>query len=110
MHIFLFFQHLMVLLYFLDNYLKKLNINEEEVVALSQYYKIEKVLADTLILLNADNQATNTDIDQDIDFYEQLNKIKMHEHQREAVKIAVNNGVSIITGGPGTGKTTIITS
>ena len=32
----------------------------------------------------------------------------MHEHQRQAVKIAVNNGVSIITGGPGTGKTTII--
>jgi len=92
----------------LDNYIKKLNINDEEVVALSQYYKIEKVLADTLILLNADSQTTNINIDQDIDFYEQLNKFKMHDHQREAVKIAVNNGVSIITGGPGTGKTTII--
>ena len=32
----------------------------------------------------------------------------MHEHQKEAVRIAVNNGVSIITGGPGTGKTTIV--
>ena len=92
----------------LDNYIKKLVINDEEVVALSQYYKIEKILADTLILLNADSELTNIDIDQDIDFYETLNKIKMHEHQRDAVKIAVNNGVSVITGGPGTGKTTII--
>jgi len=92
----------------LDNYIKKLTIDEQEVVALSQYYKIEKVLADTLILLNADSETSQLEIDQDIDFYEQLNKIKMHDNQREAVKIAVNNGVSVITGGPGTGKTTII--
>lgn len=92
----------------LDLFLKKLNIDGVDVYALSQYYKIEKVLADTLLLLNADSESTNLDIDKDIDLYEQINKIKMHEHQREAVKIAVNNGVSIITGGPGTGKTTII--
>ena len=32
----------------------------------------------------------------------------MHEKQREAVTMAINNGVSVITGGPGTGKTTIV--
>ena len=92
----------------LDSYIKKLTIDSEEVVALSQYYKVEKVLADTLLLLNADSESTEFNIDQDINLYEEINNIKMHEHQREAVKIAVNNGVSIITGGPGTGKTTII--
>ena len=32
----------------------------------------------------------------------------MHENQRDAVTLAVNKGVSVITGGPGTGKTTIV--
>ena len=92
----------------LDNYLKKLEINNEDCIALTQYFRIEKVLADTLLLLDADASENIVDIDDDINLYEQINKIKMHEHQREAVKIAVNNGVSVITGGPGTGKTTII--
>lgn len=91
-----------------DEYLRKLEIDGEEVVALSQYYKIEKVLADSLILLNADSENENFDIDDDIRMYETINKIKMHDNQKDAVKIAVNNGVSVITGGPGTGKTTII--
>ena len=92
----------------LENYIKKLIINDEEVVALSQYYKIEKVLADSLILLNSDNENTSLDISDDIKMYETINHIQMHEHQKQAVSIAVNNGVSVITGGPGTGKTTII--
>ena len=91
----------------LEGYLKKLNIDDEDVVALSQYYKIEKVLADTLLLLDGDN-TDSFDIEQDISLYELTNKIKMHEHQKDAVRIAINNGVSVITGGPGTGKTTII--
>ena len=92
----------------IDGYLKKLIIDDEEVLALSQYYKIEKVLADTLLLLDGDSDNENLDIDQDIRLYEQTNNITMHEHQKEAVRIAINNGVSVITGGPGTGKTTII--
>ena len=92
----------------LEGYLKKLNINEEDVVCLSQYFKIEKVLADSLLLLDGDCDEVDLDIEQDISLYELTNKIKMHEHQKEAVRIAINNGVSVITGGPGTGKTTII--
>lgn len=34
--------------------------------------------------------------------------IKLHEKQREAVSNSLNSGVHVITGGPGTGKTTII--
>jgi exodeoxyribonuclease V alpha subunit len=91
-----------------DGYLKKLNIDGEEVVALSQYFKIEKVLADTLLLLDGDSEDSKMDIEEDISLYEQVNHITMHEHQKQAVRIAINNGVSVITGGPGTGKTTII--
>lgn len=92
----------------IEGYLKRIDIDGEEGICLSQYYKIEKVLADTLLLLDGDSESDNLDIEQDINLYEQTNNIKMHEHQREAVKIAINNGVSVITGGPGTGKTTII--
>ena len=91
-----------------EGYLMKLNIDGEDVVALGQYYKIEKVLADSLLLLDMDSESTSLDIEQDIKLYEQVNNIAMHEHQKQAVRIAVNNGVSVITGGPGTGKTTII--
>ena len=92
----------------LESYIKFLTIDEEEVVALSQYYKMEKVLADTLLLLNSDTEQLKLNIDQDIALYETINKIKMHEHQKNAVEIAINNAVSVITGGPGTGKTTIV--
>ena len=88
----------------LDNYIKPLDINNERVIALTQYYKIEKVLADSLILLNSDTENERIDISDEIKMYETINHITMHEHQ----KMDVNNGVSIITGGPGTGKTTII--
>ncbi len=40
--------------------------------------------------------------------FEDENSIKLAPKQREAVEGAINNGIEIITGGPGTGKTTII--
>lgn len=48
------------------------------------------------------------DVTEDIKHFEQVGGIKLHELQKEAVKTAVTSGVSIITGGPGTGKTTVI--
>lgn len=92
----------------LESYIKFLNIDDEDVVALSQYYKMEKVLADSLLLLSSDTDPIPMDISEDIALYETINKIKMHEHQKQAVEIAINNSVSVITGGPGTGKTTIV--
>ena len=91
----------------LDCYIKKLIIEDVEYIALSQYYKVEKVIADTL-LLDSDNTDSGLDIEEDIKHYEIVNHIQMHENQRNAVKLAVGSGVSVITGGPGTGKTTIV--
>ena len=39
---------------------------------------------------------------------EEVEKITLEEKQKLAIKNAVNNGVAVITGGPGTGKTTTI--
>lgn len=44
----------------------------------------------------------------DLDDIKNKKNIELHENQAKAVKLAIDNGVSIITGGPGTGKTTII--
>ena len=43
-----------------------------------------------------------------IDYLEKENNIVYNDKQREAIIKAINNNVLIITGGPGTGKTTII--
>ena len=48
-----------------------------------------------------------TDLDTDLDEEEQHLCIRMTEEQRSAVRMALTNGLSIITGGPGTGKTLI---
>jgi len=47
-------------------------------------------------------------IDQSINKIEKLIGITYTDVQKEAIKVAVNNEVTVITGGPGTGKTTII--
>ena len=43
-----------------------------------------------------------------LDEIEVVNNIKYNSKQKEAIKLGLTNGISIITGGPGTGKTTII--
>ena len=46
-------------------------------------------------------------LDAELNKEEKMLKIKFAPEQREAVKTALTNGISIITGGPGTGKTLI---
>lgn len=91
----------------IDAYVKVFDKEEEQVVMLSKFYNIEKHVATTLKLLDYDI-STNYNIENDIAEFERINNLTMHAHQKDAVAVAVNNGVSIITGGPGTGKTTII--
>ncbi|MGL4607785.1 MAG: SF1B family DNA helicase RecD2 [Eubacteriaceae bacterium] len=50
----------------------------------------------------------NADISQKINAYEKNKNITLDERQTEAIAAAMDHGVIIITGGPGTGKTTII--
>ena len=43
-----------------------------------------------------------------LDQIEVINNIKYNSKQKEAIKASLLNGITIITGGPGTGKTTIV--
>ncbi len=80
-----------------------------EYVTLSEFYNTEKSI---LIDINRINDIKNTiksdKIDTYISEYEKINSITFNNGQKEAIKGAILNNFFIITGGPGTGKTTII--
>jgi len=83
------------------------NAEDEECVMNLKIYNIEKFIAVSLNLFKL-NDIDRYDIKDDISLYQKLNNIEMHSSQIDAVDTAINSGVSVITGGPGTGKTTII--
>lgn len=69
-------------------------------------YEAEKYIA--AFLLNLMTPKINEDISKHIKQFEHNNKYQLSNSQKEAVVGAVKEPISIITGGPGTGKTTII--
>lgn len=60
----------------------------------------------TLVSAQYDN--IDIDINKTIKSFEAENGITLADSQKEAIKGAIDNGIEVITGGPGTGKTTII--
>jgi len=82
-----------------------------QVVFLKQYYIAEQNVCKKLIRLNSSPlKLINSDIDDLIKKTERPPFMELSEQQKFAVKSSLTNGVSVITGGPGTGKTTIINS
>lgn len=79
-----------------------------EIVMLSKYYRYEYSVAQKLCLLMNASENEKVDVKNEIQDFEFRNKVEFHIDQKKAIESAVNNGVSIITGGPGTGKTTIV--
>ena len=80
-----------------------------EWVYLENFYKVEHEIALRLVRLdNAPNMKKIEHIENALKKVESKSNIELSEKQREAVKSINQNNVTIITGGPGTGKTTII--
>lgn len=79
-----------------------------EIVMLSRYYYYENSIAQKLVWLANCQQEYEVDVNGEIEEFEKKNKIAFHQDQKDAVAGAIKNGVFVITGGPGTGKTTII--
>jgi exodeoxyribonuclease V alpha subunit len=82
--------------------------NEKCVFSLPFYYCELGVTKKIITLAYSDYQPVNTDVEFEIKQFERENNIQFAESQIEAIKGAVENGIEVITGGPGTGKTTII--
>lgn len=86
---------------------KKLMIRENHIYAAGYYY-MEASVASMLKGLNVTYPVSDAEIEKQILRIEQQADIEPDEMQFTAVKEAVKNGLLIITGGPGTGKTTTI--
>ncbi|EGY27050.1 helicase, RecD/TraA family [Desulfovibrio sp. A2] len=85
-------------------------ITEDDRVYLTNLNDCENGIARHIIrLLRAGVAAVRSDlICQALVRFEQEMRIALHERQRMAIEVTLANKVTVITGGPGTGKTTII--
>ncbi len=92
----------------LDKTVTRIWHNEVDIVIPSKYYFYENAVAQKLALLNSSVKNEFQDVEEEIIHFEQRNNIVLHEEQKKAISNSINSGVSVITGGPGTGKTTII--
>ncbi len=85
--------------------------DEEEWVYLYSFYKTENEIAERIIKLkNTKNVKKVGNIEKELKKVEERTDMILSEKQKEAIRTINDNNVTIITGGPGTGKTTIIKS
>ena len=99
----------------LDEYLDKLKKSKDIVVKkkkyfLKEYYDYEEEIADSLEMISRHSKTRVTNFDDLIAAVQLEYDVKYNSDQKKAIKNALTNRISIITGGPGTGKTTIINS
>ena len=84
-------------------------MNGQELIYLIPYYLSENGVCKQIIKLSQfEFENLNINIDEEIRKIEQQENIKLAQNQVLAVKEAIESGVVIVTGGPGTGKTTTI--
>lgn len=77
-------------------------------VYLAKSYESEKNIADRVVLSSAFSHEYHGNFEKDIKSIEKELGIVFAEKQREAIRESVCHGVFILTGGPGTGKTTTL--
>ena len=83
----------------------------EEWIYLYTFFNAEQQIADRIRALDkARNIKKVSNIEKELKIIEEKTDIILSEKQKEAIKAINENNVTIITGGPGTGKTTIIKS
>ncbi len=83
-------------------------INDRDFVFLPEAYHAEKGIANRIKVLLKFPPENPIDVESHIDYLEKTCDIKYAEKQKEAIVTAVNRGVLVLTGGPGTGKTTTL--
>jgi helicase, recD/traA family len=82
---------------------------EENWVYSKELYEAEANIASKLIVLDsAKNIKKIAGFNEELEKIEKVGNIKLSSKQKEAIQTVNSNNVVIITGGPGTGKTTII--
>ena len=80
----------------------------QRIIYSSQYYYLELNTAKMLMDLNIKGDIASGVIEKRLEQIQASEQIELDEMQQQAVLEAVNSGLMVITGGPGTGKTTTI--
>ncbi len=91
-----------------DGRISKFNINDTEFVALDYIYAAECYIAGRLRTMLEYPPVPITALKSQINAIELVSGIKYEERQKEAIMAALSKGLLILTGGPGTGKTTTL--
>ncbi|MBR3968908.1 MAG: ATP-dependent RecD-like DNA helicase [Clostridia bacterium] len=88
--------------------LRTKTVDEKDFLMLPEYYNAEEYIAMRLYAAKNYINTSNFIDELEIDFVENKLGIKFEKLQREAISKAFNEAVFILTGGPGTGKTTTL--
>lgn len=83
-------------------------IDEVAFLFLPRFARAERYIAARMRLMAGFPQETRSDVDADIDKLEKRYGIAYEEKQRLAIRHILTRGSLILTGGPGTGKTTVL--
>lgn len=86
-----------------ENILKFITKEQKHYLTLAKYLTIEKNIANLVI-----DNSTKIEIDNIEEVYNYLKQSKLHENQQKGIINSLTNSFSIVTGGPGTGKTTLV--
>lgn len=92
----------------IDNIITLIDEEDDQNIMLTRYFKMEKSVANKIIALKHTFLTPKINPEIEIKEFERQNNFKLHENQIKAVINSINSGFSVITGGPGTGKTTIV--
>lgn len=91
-----------------DGLLGIATVNGDERIFLPEMLGRERYICDRLLFLRSIQYAEPAEADKMIDTFQLENSIEYEALQRQAIKSALAGGAVVITGGPGTGKTTTI--
>ena len=83
-------------------------IKVDNIYYLKSYYDKELLIAKNLKKIDSFKVKKIAELDEKLEVLENKLNIKYNSEQKKAIISALNNNISIISGGPGTGKTTII--
>ncbi len=92
----------------IEGMVKNFSHHDEEICMLTKFYFQELYSAKKLYKLSFNKFEDNFNFLDSLNLYQRLHKIILNGEQTDAVLAGLTNGASIITGGPGTGKTTIV--
>ena len=88
--------------------LVRYDAKEHIAILLKKNFNTEKNIARKLLQLQQEAADFRADVANEVARFEKEAGFELHPNQVSAVKEAIENGVQIVTGGPGTGKTTIV--